>query len=75
MNIYTLIGKLGGRSFVVALVGLALVIVTATTGLQISDEIKNTIIQAITGIVAAHSVGRGIADGMSKGVTSSTGPK
>lgn len=67
-----IIGKLGGRSFIVALVGLILVIVTATTGLEISEDIKKQVIEAIMLIVGIHSAGRGIADGLSGGKTSTT---
>ena len=69
---FEIIGKLGGRSFIVALIGLAAVIITATTGFQISEELKQTIITSIAAIVGAHSIGRGAADGLSGGKTAST---
>jgi len=69
---FNLIGKLGGRSFVVALIGLILVILTATTGFDVKPEAQKWIIDAVSTILAAHSVGRGVADGLSKGATSST---
>lgn len=71
----SIIAKLGGRTFIVALVGLAVVMVTALTGFQISDDLKQTVITAIAGIVGAHSIARGAADGLSGGATSSKPPE
>ena len=65
------IGKLGGRAFVVALIGLVVVIVTATTNIEVSEDLKKTVIEAVMAIAGAHSVGRGIADGLSAGKTAS----
>lgn len=62
-----LIGKIGGRKFVVALVALLGVVVGSLTGFDI-EPYKETII----GIVGTYLLGQGIADGLSKGATSTT---
>jgi len=64
-----LIGKLGGRKFLVAVVGLVGVVVAALTGFDL-DPYKETII----GVLGAFMVGQGIADGASGGKTSTTTP-
>ncbi len=60
-----LLGKIGGRNFLLALVGMII------TGLMqgLDPETKAWIISVICG---SHSVSRGLADGMSKGKTSTT---
>jgi len=68
-KVKNLIGKLGGRKFIVALVALVGVIVAATTGLDLSAY-ENTIV----GILGTFLLGQGIADGLSSGKTSTTTP-
>ena len=65
-----MIAKIGGRKFLVALLGLIGVIVAALTGFDI-EPYKETII----GIVGSYLVGQGVADGLSKGATSSNPPE
>ena len=59
------IGKIGGRKFILALV--AIVVTGLMNGLD--PETKGWIISVITG---GFSVGQGMADGLSKGKTSTT---
>jgi len=62
-----LIGKIGGRKFVVALVSMIGIVVAAVTGIDIAPY-KETII----GILGTYLLGQGIADGLSGGKTSTT---
>lgn len=64
------IAKLGGRKFLVALFSLIAVIVAALTGVDIQPYSETVI-----GIVGTYMLGQGVADGMSKGATSSSAPK
>ena len=64
------LGKIGGRKFVVALLGLVGVVVAALTGLDI-EPYKETVM----GILGSFLIGQGLADGLSGGKTSSTPPK
>ena len=64
------IAKLGGRKFLVAVLGLVGVVVAALTGFDIS-KYQETII----GILGTYLLGQGLADGLSGGATSSTPPK
>lgn len=59
------LGKVGGRKFIVTILGLVAMIVNGLTGVDIDE---NTI-QMIAGIVASFVLGQGIADGLSKGAT------
>lgn len=63
------LGKIGGRKFVVALFSLIAVVVAALTGVDI-EPYKETVI----GIIGTYLLGQGVADGLSKGATSSTQP-
>ena len=63
------IGKIGGRKFLVALVGLIGVIVAAVTGFDLAQHTT-----LIVGIVAPYLIGQGVADGLSKGATATTTP-
>ena len=60
-----LIGKIGGRKFLVALIGLIGIVVAAVTGFDI-EPYKETII----GVIGTYLLGQGISDGLSKGATS-----
>ncbi len=62
-----LIGKLGGRKFIVAIVGLVAVIVDSLTGWDLTPH-KEMII----GILGSYLIGQGVADGLSKGATATT---
>ena len=66
----SIIAKLGGRKFLIALFSLIGVVVAALTGVDI-EPYKETII----GVVGTYLVGQGVADGLSGGATSSTPPK
>lgn len=66
-----IIGKLGGKKFIVAILGVVAVVVTATTGFEIPPETLNKVIEAIGMIAGGFGVGQGIADGFSGGKTSS----
>lgn len=61
------IGKIGGRKFLVAVFGLIAVVVASLTGVNI-EAYQETII----GIIGTYLLGQGLADGLSKGATSST---
>ena len=63
--ILNILGKLGGRKFLVALFGTLAIALHAWLGL---DEQS---ILAVGGIVAAYVFGQGVADGFSGGATSS----
>lgn len=64
------LAKIGGRKFVVALFSLIAVVVAALTGVDI-EPYKETVI----GIIGSYLLGQGVADGLSKGATSSSPPK
>jgi len=63
----TIIGKLGGKKFIVALLGLIAVVVAALTGYEIAPET----LQTVAAIVSSYLIGQGVADGFSGGKTSS----
>lgn len=65
------IGSIGGKKFVVALLGLIAVVVSAKTGIDIKAETLDTIVTAIGTIAGAYVIGQGVADGLSGGKTSS----
>lgn len=62
----SILGKLGGRKFLVALFGALAVALHSWLGID-----KGAII-TLGGIVAAYVLGQGAADGLSAGATSST---
>lgn len=62
---------LGGRKFVVALLGIIAVIVATKTGIEIKPEILEKLVTAIGAITGAYVVSQGVADGLSGGATSS----
>lgn len=61
-----ILGKLGGRKFVVAVFGVIGI------GLHNWLGIDSNAVMTIGGVVAAFIFGQGIADGLSGGATSST---
>ena len=63
MNI---LGKLGGRKFLMAVVGVIAI------GLHNWLNIDTQAVITLGGIISAYIVGQGIADGLSGGATSST---
>ncbi len=64
MNV--IIGRLGGKKFIVALFGLVAVVVAAISGIDIKPY-EN----AFMSVIASFLVGQGVADGLSGGKTSS----
>lgn len=64
----SILGKLGGRKFIVAV--FAAIAVGLHSWLGISEEVVYT----IGGIAASYILGQGVADGLSGGRTSSTAP-
>ena len=74
-GITAILGKLGGRKFIVALVGLAAVVLTATGQFDMSPELQAKAVEAVMWITGLFAVGQGVADGLSGGRTSSTAPK
>ena len=62
------LGKLGGRKFLVA------VFSAIAIGLNSWLGISETVVITIGGIAAAYIFGQGVADGLSGGKTSSTAP-
>jgi hypothetical protein len=69
------LGKIGGRKFIVALVGLAAVVLTATGVFDVTPELQERVVTAIMWIVSAFAAGQGVADGLSGGRTSTTAPQ
>ena len=65
-----IIGKLGGRKFLVAVLGLIGVMVAALTGFDIAPYTTT-----IIGIAAPYLIGQGLADGLSAGKTATTKDK
>lgn len=65
-----IVAKLGGRKFLVAVLSLIGVVVASLTGVDI-EPYKETII----GIIGTYLLGQGVADGLSKGATSSNPPQ
>lgn len=65
------IGSIGGKKFIVALLSLIAVVVTAKTGIEVNPDTLNKVIEAIGMIAGGFGVGQGIADGFSGGKTSS----
>jgi hypothetical protein len=65
--VLTILGKLGGRKFLVALFGALAIGLHSWLGIDESSVI------ALGGVVAAYVFGQGIADGFSGGLTSSVG--
>jgi len=63
------LGKLGGRKFLVAVFGVAAI------GLHNWLGIDTEAVMTLGGVVAAFIFGQGIADGLSGGATSSTAEK
>jgi len=63
-----LIGKLGGRKWLISLVSVLLVGLNRVIGLDLSE----TAIASIAGIAAALVLGQGFADGASGGATSTS---
>ena len=61
-----LIGKLGGRKWLVALISIVLTGLNNVIGLDLSDKA----IASIAGVAAALAIGQGLADGLSNGKTS-----
>jgi len=61
-----IISAIGGRKFLVAVLGLIGVVVAATTGFDIEPYVET-----IIGIIAPYLIGQGLADGLSKGATAS----
>ena len=61
---------LGGRKFVVALLGLIAIPVSLHTGVNMTPEKQSKILETIGVIIASFHIGTGIADGLSKGATS-----
>jgi hypothetical protein len=61
-----LLGKLGGRKFLMALVGVAAI------GLHNWLNIDTQAVMTLGGVIAAFIFGQGIADGLSGGATSSS---
>jgi hypothetical protein len=64
------LAKIGGRKFVIALFSLIAVVVAALTGVDL-EPYKETVI----GIIGTYLLGQGVADGLSKGATSSNPPQ
>lgn len=64
-----IMGKLGGRKFLVALFGLIAVVLLAAFNIDIKPY-EN----AIVGVLGTYLLGQGVADGLSGGKTSSTPP-
>lgn len=62
-----MIGKLGGRKFLVALVTLLVVVISATTGIDL-EPYKEIVI----GVTSSYLLAQGVADGWSGGATSTT---
>jgi len=62
------LGKVGGRKFIVTILGLAAMMVNGLTGVNIDDAT----VQMIAGIVASFVIGQGVADGLSGGATSTS---
>jgi hypothetical protein len=60
-----ILGQLGGKKFLLALFGLAAVVLNAKFG------VSEQSVLAVGGIVAAYVLGQGLADGLSGGATSS----
>ena len=58
------IGKLGGRKFLVALITLVGVVIASLTGFDIGPY-KDT----VTNVLAAYLIGQGLSDGLSGGKT------
>ena len=65
----SVLGKLGGRKFIVAVFGA--IAVAANSWLGISEAS----VTMLGTVVSAYLVGQGLADGLSKGTTSSTPPE
>ncbi len=65
------IGSIGGKKFIVALLGLLAVVFTAKTGIEIPAATQTQIFETIGLIVGGFGIGQGIADGFSGGATSS----
>jgi hypothetical protein len=65
----TILGKLGGRKFIVAVFGALAVALNSWLG------ISEASVMMIGGIASAYLVGQGLADGLSKGATSTTPPE
>jgi hypothetical protein len=65
--VLNVLGKLGGRKFLVAVFGA--VAIGLNSWLGISEDA----VLALGGIVAAYVFGQGVADGFSGGMTSSVG--
>ena len=66
--VHRFIGKIGGKKFVVTLLTLLSVVVASLTGYEIQPEIFDKIVW----VVCSFLVGQGVADGLSRGATSST---
>lgn len=63
----TLLGKLGGRKFLMALFGALAIALHSGLGIE-PDAVL-----ALGGVIAAYVLGQGVADGFSGGATSSVG--
>jgi len=63
-----LIGKIGGRKFLLAIIGAVLIALSSVIGIELSPEK----ITAVSGIVASFILAQGYADGKSQGATSTT---
>ena len=63
MDITNTIGKIGGRKFLMALIGLVAVVLNAKFGIAEQQTLT------VSGIVAAYILGQGISDGMTGGAT------
>ena len=61
------LSKIGGRKFLIAVFGLIGVVIAALTKFDIAPY-QDTIV----GIIGTYLIGQGVADGLSKGATSST---
>lgn len=64
------IGWCGGKKFIVAVLGVVAVVITARTGIDVPQETINKVVEAIGMIVGGFTVGQGVADGLSGGKTS-----
>ena len=63
--------RLGGRKFIVAVLGVVAIAVGSLTG----HDLKPDTIQWLAGIIASYCIGQGISDGLSGGATSSNPPE
>lgn len=64
------IGWCGGKKFIIAILGVIAVVITARTGIDVPQETINKVVEAIGMIVGGFTVGQGMADGLSGGKTS-----